>query len=400
MTTLIGIAADQGKLSLDDTMVSFFPDREIANLDERKEKITLHHLASMSSGLDCDPRDDETTMIKMRATKDWVQYALDLPVVREPGTRFAYCSVNMHLLSAILQEATGMNGLEFARQNLFGPLGIQDVYWPADLQGVTHGWGDLCLRPADMAKIGSLYLHQGDWEGQQILSRKWVENALQAQMGGTGKIEDYGYGWWVGQPENELEFLATGGGGQKIKVYPRLNLILVMTGAGFEYSEIEPYFLAMMKDMEMPLPANPIGVASLKAALSAVAQKPEPEAVASLPAMAKDISGQVFTFRSEPLLRSIRLDFDDPQGVEAIFQLQVASEPNPRVIGVGLDGIYRASHSGRPILARGSWTDAQTFVIDYNEGPGFAAFTFYLHFDGDTVVLKAPGLGSFTGRKE
>jgi CubicO group peptidase (beta-lactamase class C family) len=129
MTTLIGIAIDQSKLSLDDRMVSFFPDHEIANLDERKEKITIRHLASMSSGLECD-RIDEITMTEMRDSEDWVQFALDRRVAREPGTNFAYCGLNMHLLSAILQKATGMNALEFARQNLFGPLGIQDVYWP------------------------------------------------------------------------------------------------------------------------------------------------------------------------------------------------------------------------------------------------------------------------------
>lgn len=400
MTTLIGIAADQGKLSLDDSMLSFFPDREIANRDERKEKITVGHLASMSSGLECD-RIDEITMLEMRDSQDWVQFALDRRIVREPGTDFAYCGLNMHLLSAILQEATGMSALEFAQQNLFGPLGITNVYWPADPQGVTHGWGDLSLRPPDMAKLGSLFLHQGEWNGKQIVSRDWVESALQARMQGTGKIEDYGYGWWIGQPSNEPEFLATGNGGQKIKVYPNLDLIVVTTGGGFEYSEIQPYFLAAMSDMEKPLPANPAGVVSLDAALNAIAEGPQPEPIPPLPATASAISGHAFIFEPNRIgLQSIRLDFDEPQGAEAIFQLELANEPGPRVVGVGLDGVYRSSHSGRPIIARGHWSDAQTFVIDYNEGPGFAAYTFRLQFEGDKLVFEVPGLGRFEASRE
>ena len=387
MTTLIGIAADQGKLSLDDPMLSFFPDREIANHDERKEKITLRHLASMSSGLEC-AQDDEMTLIEMRASKDWVQFALDLPVVKEPGTRFAYCGVNMHLLSAILKEATGMNALEFARENLFGPLGIQDVYWPDDSQGVTHGWGDLCLHPADMAKLGFLFLHNGTWEGQQIVSHAWVEGALQPYFGGTGRIEDYGYGWWIGQAENEPEFLAAGNGGQKIKVYPLLNMIVVTTGGGFEYSEIEPYMLAAMGDFK-PLPTNPTGIATLNAALTAIAAGPAPEFVPSLPATAVAISGQTFVFRPNPLLRSMRLDFDNSR--EAIFQLELANESGPRVAGVGLDGVYRRSYSGRPTLARGRWEDENTFIVEYDEGPGIAFHRFRLHFDGDQVMFEGAG---------
>ncbi len=399
MTTLIGIAADQGKLSLDDPMLSFFPDRQISNRDERKEKITVRHLASMSSGLECDPMIDEITMNEMRASEDWVQFALDRRVVREPGTDFAYCGLNMHLLSAILQQVTGMSALEYAQQNLFGPLGITNVYWPADPQGVTHGWGDLCLQPHDMAKLGSLFLHQGEWEGRQIVSPQWVQSALQSHVQGTGKIEDYGYGWWIGQPENEPEFLATGNGGQKIKVYPRLNLIVVTTGGGFEYSEIEAYFLAAMVDMEKPLPPNPAGVASLKDALTAITQGPQPEPVPPLPATAWTISGQTYVFEPNRFgILSIRLDFDE--SAEAVLQLEVANEPGPRVIGVGMDGVYRSSHSGRPIIARGTWSDEQTFNIDYNEGPGIASYVFHLHFEADTLILDIPGLGHFEANRK
>ena len=399
MTTLIGIAADQGKLKLDDPMLSFFSDREIANRDERKERITVAHLASMSAGLEC-AADDEITMNEMRASKDWVQFALDRQSVREPGTKFAYCSLDMHLLSGILQQATGMTALDFAQKYIFEPMGIREVYWPADPQGVMHGWGDLALHPQDMAKLGSLFLHKGQWNGQQIVSRKWVENALQPSMSGTGRIEDYGYGWWIGQPENEPEFLAAGNGGQKIKVYPRLNMTIVTTGGGFEYSEIQPYTVGAIKDLEhmYPLSPNPAGVAKMNDAVKAIARGPAPKPVPALPATARDVSGQTFVFDENPFMNSFRLDFAD--SAEAVLHLQAVKEPELREIRAGLDGKYRPSISGRPILARGTWSDASTFVIDYNEGPGLASYTFHLHFEGDEVVFEVSGLGDFLANKK
>ena len=93
----------------------------------------------------------------METSPNWVQFGLDLPMAYDPGTHWEYCGVGFHLLSAILEKATGMTALEFARQNLFAPLGIQDVVWPTDPQGVNLGAGNTRLLPRDMAKIGFLY---------------------------------------------------------------------------------------------------------------------------------------------------------------------------------------------------------------------------------------------------
>ncbi|HEY7037090.1 MAG TPA: serine hydrolase domain-containing protein, partial [Thermomicrobiales bacterium] len=154
LTTLVGIAIDQGKLKLDQPVLSFFSDRTIANRDARKERMTVGDLASMTSGLACVREPGEPTQAEMAASKDWVQFVLDLPMAAEPGTQWNYCSPGMHLLSAVLTEATGMTALDFAWQNLFGPLGVRDVIWPADPQGYTRGAGDLMLRPLDAAKLG------------------------------------------------------------------------------------------------------------------------------------------------------------------------------------------------------------------------------------------------------
>jgi CubicO group peptidase (beta-lactamase class C family) len=161
-TTLIAIAAAQGKLQLDQPIVSFFPDRTIANLDARKQQITVRQLTGNVNGLDSGClAGDEPTLNAMRAQPDWIQASLDRQVVRQPGSSFCYDSPGMHLLSAILQRATGMTELAFAQKYLFEPLGIQDAVWESDPQGYTHGWGDLHLKPRDAAKLGYLWLSNG-----------------------------------------------------------------------------------------------------------------------------------------------------------------------------------------------------------------------------------------------
>jgi len=154
MTTLIGIAVDQGILNLDDKMVSFFPNRSIANPDERKDEITVRHLASMSSGLNCTAEADELTLQEMESSSDYVQFVLDRKAAWAPGEHFVYCSPAIHLLSPILQQATGTTALDFARQYLFEPLGIQEAMWLRDPQGYYDGWSNLSLVPHEMAKVG------------------------------------------------------------------------------------------------------------------------------------------------------------------------------------------------------------------------------------------------------
>jgi CubicO group peptidase (beta-lactamase class C family) len=191
-----------------------------------------------------------------------LQFTLDLKVTHIPGAHFEYCSPGMHLLSAILQQATGMKASEFARVNLFEPLGITDVICETDPQGYSDGWARLYLHPRDMAKIGYLMLHQGRWEGKQIVSSKWVEEATRLQKK-TGRGDNYGYGWWVPPPTQFIEFAAEGRGGQYIRVLPELNLIVVTTGRGFGWNDIVPLLVPAIVDMTEPLSPNPKAVEQL-----------------------------------------------------------------------------------------------------------------------------------------
>ena len=327
MPALVAIAAEQGKLDLDAPVLSFFPDRAIANRDARKERITVRHLASMSSGLDCAAEPDEPTFHEMMASPDWVQFALDRKVLWEPGTHFVYCSPAMHLLSPILQQATGMTALDFARQNLFEPLGIQDVLWLTDPQGFNVGAADIYLHPHDMAKLGYLWLNRGMWDGQQVVPRKWVDASVTLQMADTEFEEDYGYGWRVSRGNDLRYYFATGRGGQRITVVPEWNLVVATTGGGFDFSEIDPLLVPALVDMEKPLPPNPDGVAQLEAAISAVAQPPAAQPVAPLPDIAKEISGKTIVFEPNPTgMETVVLEFDDSDEATMHFT-QFGSEP-------------------------------------------------------------------------
>ncbi len=189
-SSLIGIAIDQGYIeSVEQSVLGLFPERTVANLDAKKQAMTVKDLLTMRSGFQCINRPTEVTLSEMWASPDWGQFVLDLPMTAEPGTRYVYCSPNVHLLSAIIKETTRMSALEFAQEHLFGPLGVSDVIWPSDPQGNTLGWGDLKLAPHDMAKLGYLFLNKGLWDGQQVVSPAWVKAATSGSS--------YGYQWWL-----------------------------------------------------------------------------------------------------------------------------------------------------------------------------------------------------------
>jgi len=386
MTTLIGIAVDQGKLKLDDPALSFFPERDVANRDTAKERITVRHLVSMSSGLDCTAANDEQTLHEMERTVDFVQFVLDRKMIYEPGVRFVYCSPGMHLLSAILEKATDMTALDFARQHLFKPLGIRDVIWPADPQGLSHGWGDIRLHPRDMAKIGLLWLNRGRWEGRQIVSEEWVAQSIKRQVK-TGGNDDYGFGWWI--TDQEGAYAAIGRGGQRIQVWPSINTILVMTGGGVDIDDIEPFLLPAFAGMGKPLPANPGGVARLDAALAAVRNPPAAKPVAPLPSVAAKISGKTYVFQANPLnIEEMGLVFLGSSEAVMTIKLgggQVESWP------VGLDGVYRFSKGpyGLPQGLRGEWADEQTFAAEYDNIGNNDHLMLRLIFLDDRLIVES-----------
>ena len=282
ISTLIGIALEQGAIdSVQQPVLSFFPGRTAANLDPNKEQMTLEHLLTMTSGFNCQ----DSYLYRwqgieqMQQTDDWVQFMLDLPMSEAPGTRFEYCNGASFLLSAIIQETTGMSAADFAAEHLFGPLGIDDVAWPANPQGISIGWGELRLRPQDMAKIGHLYLNQGRWDGEQIVPAAWIEASTREHIPAT-LADGYGYQWWV---DDAGYTMALGYAGQFIYVVPEQELVVAFTSNLGEDEFYQPQtlletFIIPAANSSTPLPANPAAAARLEAAIQKATLPPaDPE---------------------------------------------------------------------------------------------------------------------------
>jgi CubicO group peptidase (beta-lactamase class C family) len=230
VSTLIGIAIDEGYIDadLDQRALGLFPDRTARNPSAWKSDMTLRDLLMMSAGFDA--RDsylyDWEGLDGLHDANDAIQYMLDLEMAFEPGSRFEYTNGVSHLLSCIITEATGMSALEFAEEQLFEPLGITGAEWTADSQGHNWGYSSLYLIPHDMAKFGYLFLHGGEWDGEQVVPRGWVEEATAEQIPAGTLLDGYGYQWWT---SNDGYYSAIGYKGQFIHVVPELDLIMVTT---------------------------------------------------------------------------------------------------------------------------------------------------------------------------
>lgn len=238
LAALTGMALAGGAVSLDQTLAGFFP---ILSDDPVKSTITLRHLLTMTSGFDWtewgtwDSRSRQSNMAdRMRSSSDWVDFVLRRPLASRPGERFNYCSGGSHLLAVVLQMALGEDLLIFARRNLFTPLGITDFSWDLDPRGVLYGGSGLRLTPADMARFGHLFLCDGRWNGQPILSPEWVRACWNPYTPGYPEVGSYGYHWWVWSETNSRRpqgvNFAMGYGGQFVFVVPAANLVAVFTG--------------------------------------------------------------------------------------------------------------------------------------------------------------------------
>jgi CubicO group peptidase (beta-lactamase class C family) len=234
MSILTGIALDEGYLtSLDQTLADFLPPI-VDSLPEDKGRITLRNLLTMTTGLEWHELDGGGQYNEWVSSDDMIQYVVDLPWVAVPGTVFHYHTGATHLLSVILTEATGTPTLDFARQHLFEPLGIQNVDWWTDERGYYTGGMGLFLRPRDMLKIGELFLRQGVWEGVRIVPEAWVQESTSAHVSTEHAVPfgpEYGYLWWVGHGQGRDFYFANGYAGQFILVAPGLDLVVVTTSS-------------------------------------------------------------------------------------------------------------------------------------------------------------------------
>ncbi len=249
---LMGIAIDEGFIDHINDPISKYLKNPVPkkNLDDRKEKITIRHLLTMSSGLDCNDWDKKSKgqEDKVYKKKDWLQYTLDLPMINEPGEVSNYCSMGAVLLAEIISQASGLPIDKFAEKYLFNPLGIENVSWGhTSGKEVFTSAKRLYMTPRDMAKIGQLVLNEGKWNGVQIVSEKWMEDSTTPKTKITAI--DYGYFWWsiplMINGETVISKTATGNGGQYIMVIPEMNLVAVFTGGAYNSQEDKLPFVIM-----------------------------------------------------------------------------------------------------------------------------------------------------------
>lgn len=268
-SALIGIAIDQGYLNLTDKVLTIFSDRNITNVDQRKEAITIEHLLQMRSGLEWTREEPNDTTAKMWVTDDWVQFILNLPMEIDPGNTFEYSNGASHLLTGILHEVTGKTPLEFAQEYLFIPIGITTDKWTTDPKGINMGFSELYLTSRDMARFGFLYLNNGTWNNSQRISKNWIESSIYSYL--DEPIYEpmnyrYGYHWWILAP-NETKLFSLGGishtipcfmnvasgmNGQEILCIPSMDLVVVFTAHDTTQNQVWPIYNHLIFEYIIP----------------------------------------------------------------------------------------------------------------------------------------------------
>ncbi|MGH1364562.1 MAG: serine hydrolase domain-containing protein [Calditrichia bacterium] len=255
---LIGIAIDKKLItSVDDPISKYLNNlKPEKNADAWKEDITIRHLLTMSSGLDCNDWDKKSKGQEDRVykKKNWLQYFLDLPMNNAPGTVSNYCTMGQILATEIVSRASGMPIDKFAEKYLFHPLGITNLSWGhTSKKEVIASGKRLYMTPRDMAKVGQLILNKGLWDNKQVVSKKWIDESTSGQTKLAGL--DYGFLWWnIPLKTKEIETLsitATGNGGQYIMLIPELDMVAVFTGGAYNSQEGKLPF-AIMTDIFLP----------------------------------------------------------------------------------------------------------------------------------------------------
>lgn len=389
---LIGIAVDKGYIkSIHQPVLDFFPERKIENLDEHKKRLTIENLLTMTTGFDYS-YDGELHIVEMRGTEDWVGFLLNRPILAEPGKEFVYYTGGTHILSAIITQSTGRSELDFAREHLFGPLGISELIWPADPHGNNTGGWDLHMHPRDMAKIGFLFLNEGKWKNKQVVPKEWVKKSTLRQSG-SSQQEGYGYLWWR-FPDF---FEARGRGGQRIVVIPEENIVFVCTASQFEPRDILGMVMRAVRS-QSSLPENPEAYKRLCAKVQAAAGPPDAQPVPALPPAADEISGRTYIFDQNPYgFESFSLSFKNKS--EAVLRLKKAGRESTDLIG--LDGVYRISDSGStrffelPAARKGSWTKSRLFDFLVNEFADNIMWNIRISFEKDRAAWTIDEVGGF-----
>jgi CubicO group peptidase (beta-lactamase class C family) len=378
-STAVGLAIAEGKLSVDDEVLKFFPDEAPSEPSNNLKAMRVSDLLRMSTGQESEP--------PRTPDRPWAKTFLEHSVPFKPGTRFLYNTSATYMLSAIVQQATGETVLDFLRPRLFEPLGIERPTWEASPQGVTAGGYGLSIRTEDIARFGQLYLQKGKWQDKQLVPETWVEAATARQTSnGSNPDSDwdqgYGYQFWRSR---HGAYRGDGAFGQFCLVLPEQDAVIAITsGVRDMQSVLNLVWDKLLPGMKpSPLAADADASGKLQHALKHLAMR-VPEDSGS-PAKR---SGRKYVFpANDRKLEAISLESAE-QGADATLTVRINGAEQRIACGHGAwrkGRLQWDSAPERPAAACGAWTadDVYTAKLCFYETPFIV--TLRLKFSGDEV---------------
>lgn len=385
-STAVGIAAADGKLSVDDPVLKFFPDDAPAEPSANLKAMRLNDLLRMSTGQQAEPG--------RKATEPWAKTFLAQPVPFKPGTHFQYNTSATYMLSGAVQKATGETLLDYLKPRLFDPLGIAKPTWEVSPQGISTGGYGLSVRTEDIAKFGQLYLQKGMWHGKQLVPASWIETATgrQTSNGSNPKSDwEQGYGFQFWRSRNGA-YRGDGAFGQYAIVMPEQDAVISITSGTRDMQGVlnliwEKLLPAMEKTS---LSANKAEESNLKKTLASLSMHHPAGAAAS--AVAAKFSGKEFVFlANEHKLEAIKLDADSSGRVKNVSMRMGGVEQRVEC-GHGkwpLGRIAYASFTNQPVAVSGAWTADDTYSLKlcFYETPTSISAT--MKFAGEQLLYDA-----------
>jgi CubicO group peptidase (beta-lactamase class C family) len=397
--TAIGLAVDEKRLTVEDTVLSFFPEFAPAAISDNLRALKVKHLLSMSVGQE---KDSIQILEKSAPGDTWEKTFLSLPVVDQPGTKFLYNSGASYMLSSIIKKITGKSAHEYLGPRLYDPLGIVGATWTENAEGVNMGASHLRIRTEDIAKLGQLYLQKGNWEGKQILSKDWVAVASVKHIE-SGKPDNswgfgYGYQFWMNPPGG---FRADGAYGQYSMVFPELDAVVAITSESADKAAtMKTVWDGLVPEMKgsAPLPENAEAWTQLKSSLGALSYTP-PQLNEHSP-LAASLSGKQFILDENPFhAKAVSFDLKEDR---CVFTL--AEEGKPDIVihcGINrwmLEGNRKPeAHSlfslrridfDSVVAASAGWSAEDTLVLTFRFIETCHGDTLTCIFDKDSVKIK------------
>ena len=381
---LIGIAIDKMFIKDENEIViKFFP--EISNHNKLLDSLKIKDLITMTSGFACGVSDGEKALNDMRKGKDWINYIFNLPMTSKPGDVFSYCSCNFYLLSEIIFRTTGLIPHEFAKKYLFSPLQITNSKWLTNYKKINHGWGDLFLVPADMAKIGKLMLDKGRWKKEQIVSEQWVNKSLHTNSN-LPDNKGYGYGWWTNDKAGYYE--AAGRGRQTISIIPSKNMIVTMLGGEFDAGTIGKYIFESIQS-DKALSESKIGFEKLNKTVIKATMPSSRKLMARDESIINKLNRRTILFeRNITEIDSLQFNFSSKSNGTVIFYRNKTDEKYPFVISADLYMISMDATLHLPVALQAVFNNEDEFILHYNQLCRINNFYFHFIIGKENIITR------------